>query len=107
MPCTYFRNSQHVLQTHRHREWTGPYPIGAQLNGIAVVGYAKSGMCNSSTNVTVILYDQEVRDRIVGQALLSGYEQERRFGTTKRATDSSYDTGCSCTTVALSAPIFE
>ena len=107
MPCTYFRNSQHAPQRHWHRELIGPYPVGAQLNGIAVVGYAKSGMCNSSTNVTVILYDQEVRDRIVGQALLSGYEQEPRFGTTKRATDSSCDTGCSCATVALSVPMFE
>ena len=84
MPCTYFRNSQHAPQRHWHWELTGPYPIGAQLNGIAVVRYTESGMCNSSTNVTIILYDQEVRDRIVGQALLSGYEQEPRFGTTTR-----------------------
>lgn len=101
MPCTYSRNTQHALRRQWHQKLTGPYPIGAQLNGIAVVGYAESGMCDSSTNVTIILYDQEVRDRIVRQALLSGYEQEPAV-VRQHATDSSCDTGCSCTTVALS-----
>lgn len=63
-------------------------------------------MCDSSTDVTIILYDQEVRHRIVRQALLSGYEQESA-SVEQHATDSSCDTGCSCTTVALSVPIFE
>ena len=60
----------------------GSHPIGAQLNGIAVVGYAESGMFDSSTDVTIILYDQEVRHGVVRQALLSGCEQEPRFGRT-------------------------
>ena len=84
MPCTYSRNPQHALQSHWHHNLRGPYPIGAQLNGIAVVRYAESGMCDSSTNVTIILYDQEVCHGIVRQALLSGYEQEPRFGRTRR-----------------------
>ena len=74
MPCTCSRNPQHALQSHWHHDLRGPYPIGTQLNGIAVVRYAESGMCESSTNVTIILYDQEVRHGIVRQALLSGYE---------------------------------
>ncbi len=84
MPCTYSINPQHALQSHWHHNLRGSYPIGAQLNGIAVVRYAESCMCDSSTNVTIILYDQEVRHRIVRQALLSGYEQESRFGKTRR-----------------------
>ena len=79
MPCTYSRNLQHALRSHWHHNLRGPYPISAQLNGIAVVRYAESGMCDSSTNVIIILYDQEVRHGIIRQALLSGYEQEPRF----------------------------
>ena len=76
MPCTYSRNSQHALHSHWHHNFRDPYPIGAQLNGIAVVWYAERGMCDSSTNLIVILYDQEVCHGIVRQALLLGYEQE-------------------------------
>lgn len=80
MPCTYSRNPQYALPRHRSHKLRGSHPIGAQLNGIAVVGYAESGMCDSSTDVTIILYDQEVRHGIVRQALLSGYEQVPRCG---------------------------
>ena len=84
MPCTYFRNPQHAFQSHWHHDLRGPYPIGAQFDCIAIIRYTESGMCDSSANVAIILYDQKVRHGIVRQALLSGYEHEPCFGRTTR-----------------------
>ena len=65
MPCTCSKNPQHALQRRLHYKLRGLYPIGAQLNGVAIAGYAESSVCDPSTDITVVLYDQEVRHRIV------------------------------------------
>lgn len=57
------------------------YPIGPIFDHkwFAIWSLAKVGVVNSSADLTLIFYDQEVRDGLVGQGLLEMKEQSCEY----------------------------
>ena len=54
MPCTCCKKTERTVQVVEL--WIA-YPIGAQFNSIALIGCTEHGMCDASTNVSIVFHD--------------------------------------------------
>jgi flavoprotein len=69
------KNFEHMVQIV---DGCAAYPVCAQFNGITLIGCTECGMCDATTDITIILDNYEIRQRVVRQALLQIVSASRR-----------------------------